>query len=186
MDKFELNEHPSRGVDGAFYNHQKITMECPETLKQFLDSTDRFSFSKVITDHFVWLYDEDDHSWLYMSHETYKRIMKNLRNELKSINDSDPRIRPDDFEYSDLWWRIRSAKDIEEDPLMSLPFCPGDKLYVPLGCTGRRQIEQYVRNVRLNHPGALFRMVTTNQHIWLYRETDSGLIPEKFVRVYKY
>ena len=89
-------------------------------------------------------------------------------------------------ESSDLWWYIRSAKEIEEDPLMGLPFCPGDKMYVPMGCTGERQISDYMRNVRLTHPEVLFRKVTAKSHIWLYRDTKSGLIPEKFVRLYKY
>lgn len=184
MTRFELNEHPARGFDGAFHSHQKIALERPETLKRFLDSAHRFDFSKVVSDHFVWIY-ENDYSWLYMSHTTYKLVMEKLRDELKLIKESDPRLHPED-QSSDLWWYIRSAKEIEEDPLMGLPFCPGDRLYVPMGCTGKRQITDYIRNVRLNHPEALFRMVTAKSHIWLYRDTASGLIPEVFVRLYKY
>lgn len=185
MNKIELSEHPARGFDGAFHDHQKVSLECPETLKWFLESNKRFSFDKVVTDHFVWLYD-DDHSWLFMSHATFKFVMKKLHDELDSITESDPKLHPEDPESSDLWWYIRSAKEIEEDPLMGLPFCPGDKMYVPMGCTGERQISDYMRNVRLTHPEVLFRKVTAKSHIWLYRDTKSGLIPEKFVRLYKY
>lgn len=186
MTYLEKKEQPSRGIDGAFYSHQKITMDCPETLKLFLDSDDRFTFDKVVTDHFVWLYDEEGYSWLFMSHDTYKFVMKKLHDELVSVTESDPRLHPEDYESSDLWWNIRSAKELEEDPQMGLPFCPGDKLRVPMGCTGNRQIDDYIRNIRLNHPEVLFRKVTANQHIWLYRDDiNSGLIPEKFVRLYK-
>lgn len=184
MTRFELNEHPARGFDGEFHDHQKIALEHPETLKHFLESTCRFDFSKVITSHFVWLY-VDDYSWLYMSHATYKLVMETFRDELKSITESDPRLYPEASGSSDFWWYIRTAKEIEEDPLMGLPFCPGDKMYVPMGCTGGRQISEYMRDVRLNHPEALFHKITTKSHIWLYRDTDSGLIPEKFVRLYK-
>ena len=184
MTRFELNEHPTRGFDGAFHDHQKISLEHPETLRWFLKDNTRFTFSKVITDHVVWTYDGDD-SWLFMDHATYKFVMKKLHDELVSITESDPRLHPEDPESSDLWWCIRTAKEIEEDPMMGLPFCPGDEMYVPMGCTGNRQIDDYIRNVRLNHPEALFRKVTANQHVWLYRETESGLIPEKFVRLYK-
>lgn len=184
MTRFELNEHPSRGFDGAFHDWQKITVERPESLRWFFKDPNRFTFNKVITDHVVWLYN-GDHSWLFMDHTTYKHVMKKLHDELDSIKESDPRLHPKDPDSCDLWWSIQTAKEIEKDPLMGLPFCPGDRMHVPMGSSGRRQIEQYVRNVRLNHPEALFRMVTANQHIWLYRDTDSGLIPEKFVRLYK-
>ena len=186
MNKIELNEHPVRGFDGAFESHQKITIKQPETLRMFLENEKRFSFNKVVTDHFVWLYDEDGYSWLFMDHATYKFVMKKFHDELRSITESDPKLHPEDPGSSDLWWYIRSAKEIEEDPLMGgLSFCPGDKMYVPMGCTGRRQITDYIRNVRLNYPEALFRKVETKSHIWLYRDTGSGLIPEKFVRLYK-
>lgn len=184
MTKLELNEHPARGFDGAFHSHQKITLEHPETLRWFLKDPNRFTFNKVVTDHFVWTYDGDN-SWLYMNHETYKFVMEKLHDELNSITDSDPRLHPKDPESSDLWWCIQFAKEIEEDPLMGLPFCPGDRMYVPMGCTGEREITSYIRNIRLNHPEALFRKITTKSHIWLYRDTDSGLIPEKFVHLYK-
>lgn len=184
MTKVELNEHPTRGFDGAFYSHQKITIKQPETLKLFLESDKRYSFDKVVTDHFVWLYD-DDHSWLFMDHATYKVVMKLFHDELNSLNDSDARLHPEDPGSSDLWWYIQSSKEIEEDPLMGLPFCPGDRMCVPMGCTGERQINDYVRDVRRNNPETLFRKITANSHIWLYRDTDSGLIPEKFVRLYK-
>lgn len=185
MTRLELNEHPTRGFDGEFHDHQKISLNHPETLKLFLDDYNRFAFDKVVTDHFVWLYDEDGFSWIYMDRPTYKFVMKKFRDELKSIQESDARLHPDYPESSNLWQYIWFAKEIEEDPSEDLPFCPGDKMYVPMGSSGRRQIEQYVRNVRLNHPEALFRMITANQHIWLYRDDiNSGLIPEKFVRLY--
>ena len=184
MTKFELNEHPARGFDGAFHDYQKVTLN-PESLRWFLKDVNRFTFNNVITDHVVWLYDTDDRSWLFMDHTTYKFVMKKLHEELDSIKEPDPRLHPEDPESSDLWWCIRTAKELEEDPLMGLPFCPGDRMYVPMGCTGKRQISDYMRNVRLNHPDVLFRKITTKSHIWLYRDTDSGLIPEKFVRLYK-
>ena len=183
MTYLEKKEQPARGFDGAFYSHQKVTLS-PESLRWFLQDSNRFTFSKVVSDHFVWMYDGEQ-SWLFTDHDTYKFVMKKLHDELVSIKESDPRLHPEDPEACDLWWCIRTAKEIEEDPMMGLPFCPGDRMYVPIGCTGERQISDYIRNVRLNHPEALFRKVTANQHIWLYRETSSGLIPEKFVRLYK-
>lgn len=184
MTRFELNEHPSRGFDGEFHDWQKIALDHPETLRWFLKDSNRFTFNKVVTDHVVWVYN-GDYSWLFMDHTTYKHVMKLFHDELDSIKEPDPRLHPKDPESCDLWWGIRSAKEIEEDPMMGLPFCPGDRMYVPSGASGQRQISDYMRNVRLNNPEALFRKITTKSHIWLYRETESGLIPEKFVRLYK-
>lgn len=159
MTRFEINEQPKVGFNGAFYEHQRI-----RTVEEFLNIQDHYNFWAVLTEHYAWLYQGDYESYRFMSLDLYDKIMDAIREEIASMKVDDPELILTGTSWEAKWSILHFNNVLGEDPCQGHRFSLSERNY---SAAGDWDVECAKKECR-------FRTVYTANYIWLYYQSPNG------------